>query len=80
MSCTARVLFTMRSPCHPCFFSQAVRESALDVTAAETLVMEFILRHVPASGTAALAGSSIHVDRAFLSRYMPRIVAHCSHR
>lgn len=60
--------------------SQAVRESTLDVEAAETQILEFIKLHVPIPLTGNLAGSSVHMDLAFLRRYMPRIAAYCSHR
>lgn len=31
-------------------------------------------------GAAQLAGNSIHVDRVFLQRYMPELVAHLHYR
>ena len=49
-----------------------VRESTLDEAAAEALTLEFLGRHCPA-GQAPLAGNSVHMDRLFLSRYMPEL-------
>ncbi|WP_210480926.1 oligoribonuclease [Naasia sp. SYSU D00948] len=40
---------------------------------AEYKVLEYIQRFVPAAGTAPLAGNTIGTDRAFLSKYMPRV-------
>lgn len=58
----------------------AVRASELDVETAEAQVLEFITRHVPIPGTAPLAGNSVHADRTFLKRYMPRIESHAHYR
>ena len=47
---------------------------------AEFAVNEYILRFVPTPGTAPLAGNTIGTDRAFLSKYMPRVDAHLHYR
>lgn len=47
---------------------------------AEFAVNEYILRFVPTAGQAPLAGNTIGMDRAFLSRYMPRVDAHLHYR
>jgi oligoribonuclease len=47
---------------------------------AEYQVLEYILAHVPAEGTAPLAGNTIGTDRAFLAKYMPRIDSHLHYR
>jgi oligoribonuclease len=47
---------------------------------AEYQVLEYILAHVPAEGTAPLAGNTIGTDRAFLAKYMPRIDNHLHYR
>ncbi len=36
--------------------------------------------HVPAEGSAPLAGNTIGTDRAFLSKYMPRVDGHLHYR
>jgi len=40
---------------------------------AEYQVLEYILKYIPAEQKAPLAGNSIGTDRAFLTRYMPRL-------
>jgi oligoribonuclease len=47
---------------------------------AEYAVLEYILKHVPASQTAPLAGNTIGTDRAFINKYMPRVDAHLHYR
>ena len=40
---------------------------------AEYQVLEYVLKFIPAEQRAPLAGNSIGTDRAFLTRYMPRL-------
>lgn len=40
---------------------------------AEFQVLEYVLKFIPAEQKAPLAGNSIGTDRAFLTRYMPRL-------
>jgi len=47
---------------------------------AEYAVLEYILKHVPAEQSAPLAGNTIGTDRAFLSKYMPRVDGHLHYR
>ena len=47
---------------------------------AEYQVLEYILEHVPAEGSAPLAGNTIGTDRAFLAKYMPRVDGHLHYR
>jgi oligoribonuclease len=47
---------------------------------AEYAVLEYILRFVPASQTAPLAGNTIGTDRAFINKFMPRVDAHLHYR
>jgi len=49
-----------------------VAASALDEGAVEEQVLVFLRDHV-AEGVAPLAGNSVHQDRAFLRRWMPRL-------
>jgi len=47
---------------------------------AEFRVLEYIQRFVPNPGQAPLAGNTIGTDRAFLSKYMPRVDAYLHYR
>ena len=47
---------------------------------AEYAVLEYILKYVPAEQSAPLAGNTIGTDRAFLSKYMPRVDSHLHYR
>lgn len=47
---------------------------------AEYAINEYILSHVPVEGQAPLAGNSIATDRAFLTKYMPRVDKHLHYR
>jgi oligoribonuclease len=58
----------------------AVRESAVSLSEAEDLVLEYVRRHVPEPRTAPLCGNSIATDRGFLARDMPRLDAHLHYR
>ncbi|RXK37080.1 oligoribonuclease [Tremella mesenterica] len=46
----------------------------------EKVVKEYIMRWIPEPGAGLLAGSSVHLDKAFLVRYMPSITDHLSYR
>jgi oligoribonuclease len=58
----------------------AVGEAALDVATAEAEALEFVTKWIPEPRSAPLAGNSVHADRAFLRRYMPRLEAHLHYR
>ena len=47
---------------------------------AEYAVHEYILRFVPNAASAPLAGNTIGTDRAFLSKFMPRVDGHLHYR
>jgi len=47
---------------------------------AEQLVLTYIRAHVPEARKAPLAGSSVYVDRSFLSAYMPTLDAYLHYR
>ena len=57
-----------------------VRASTVSEADAEAQTLAFIKEHVPAVRAAPLAGSSIHMDRVFLERYMPSITDHLHYR
>ncbi len=54
-----------------------VRDSTLDEAQASDILVEFMLRHVPA-GKSPMCGNSICQDRRFMARWMPRLEA-CFH-
>jgi oligoribonuclease len=47
---------------------------------AEYAVLEYILEHAPVANQAPLAGNTIGTDRAFISKFMPRVDAHLHYR
>lgn len=47
---------------------------------AEDAVLEYVRRFVPIPQQAPLAGNTIGTDRAFISRYMPRVDSHLHYR
>ncbi len=47
---------------------------------AEAAVLQYVKGHVPDARRAPLAGSSVYVDRGFLSRDMPALDAHLHYR
>jgi oligoribonuclease len=58
----------------------AARASAFTLAAAEDMVMDYVLTHVPDPRSAPLCGNSIATDRGFLARDMPRLDAHLHYR
>ncbi|CAN5298052.1 oligoribonuclease [soil metagenome] len=58
----------------------AIQASDINVATAEAQVLDFVTQHVAAPRTAPLAGNSVHADRTFLKRYMPRLEAHTHYR
>lgn len=52
----------------------------ISVSDAEQLVLAYVQSHVPEARKAPLAGSSVYVDRGFLSRYMPTLDAYLHYR
>ena len=53
---------------------ERVRASALSEAAAEETMTAFLARHVP-PGVSPMCGNSVHQDRRFLGRYMPKLEA-----
>jgi oligoribonuclease len=56
-----------------------VRASRVTVAEAEARMLELVERH-SAPGTAVLCGNSVWMDRLFLARFAPRLVAHLHYR
>jgi oligoribonuclease len=53
--------------------TERVRTSTVTEADAEAAVIAFIDAHVPASERPVLAGNSIHQDRRFIHRYLPKL-------
>ncbi len=59
--------------------TQASRESAISEREAEERTLEFLREHV-AEGASPLCGNTVHQDKRFLVRQMPRIDAYLHYR
>ena len=59
--------------------TEAVKKSKIDLKSAESIMLDFIKKHVP-KGACPLAGNSIHLDRMFLDKYMKNFVNHLHYR
>lgn len=59
--------------------TKAVRESNISVMEAEQRVLEFVQAHTSAS-KCPLAGNSVHADKKFIDKYMPRLSNHLHYR
>jgi oligoribonuclease len=57
-----------------------IRHAATTVQQAEDIVMEYLEQHVLEPRKAPLCGNTIATDRAFITRYMPRLDAHLHYR
>jgi len=56
-----------------------VRASSLAMDDAETQTLDFVRQHCP-ERSSPLCGNSIHQDRRFLARYMPRLDSYLHYR
>ena len=54
--------------------------NGISLEAAEEQLFEYISSHIPEASKAPLAGSSVHVDRIFLQRDMPRVDSYLHYR
>ena len=59
--------------------TEAVRRSTLSLAAAEQQLLSYVQRLTPA-GQCPLAGNSVHMDRVFLMKYMPKLLEHLHYR
>ena len=59
--------------------TQRVRASGVSEAAAEQRMLDFVGQHVPPS-TSPMCGNSVHQDRRFLARYMPRLESYFLYR
>lgn len=55
-------------------------DGGITLAEAEEAVLAYVRGHVPEARKAPLAGSSVHMDRAFLARDMPDLVEHLHYR
>jgi len=55
-------------------------EQGISVSDAEQLILTYVQSHVSEARKAPLAGSSVYVDRGFLSKYMPTLDAYLHYR
>ena len=54
--------------------------NGISLEAAEEQLFNYISTHIPEASKAPLAGSSVHVDRIFLQRDMPRVDSYLHYR
>lgn len=57
----------------------AVKASTVSLLEAEDRLLAFLAEHCP-PGTSPLCGNSVHFDRRFLAKFMPRVEAHLHYR
>ncbi len=60
--------------------TDAVLASPVTLGEAETMVLDYVKKHVPEVRTAPLCGNSIATDRGFLARDMPTLDEHLHYR
>lgn len=58
---------------------QRVRDSSTSMQQAEQQVLAFVQEHTEYQ-QAQLAGNSVHVDRLFIQRHMPKLFEHLHYR
>ncbi|KAG4305827.1 hypothetical protein PORY_000737 [Pneumocystis oryctolagi] len=79
------ILNSMNSWCkkhheEACGLIQSVLLSPYTLASTESDFLKYIQKYVPKPKVAMLAGNSVHVDKAFLLRYMPSIVEYLHYR
>ncbi|XP_068244798.1 probable oligoribonuclease [Palaemon carinicauda] len=55
------------------------RSSKISLAAAEDQLLQFVAQHTE-KGKAPLAGNSVHADKRFLDKYMPKLMKHLHYR
>ncbi|KAK5980697.1 Exonuclease rnase t and dna polymerase iii [Trichostrongylus colubriformis] len=58
---------------------EKIRNSTVSLREAEDMVLEFLCKETE-KGKSPLAGNSVHMDRRFISKYMPRLDSHLHYR
>lgn len=56
------------------------RASTITEEQCQELILYYITEHIPEARTAPLCGSSVHFDRRFIAKYLPRFHDHLSYR
>ncbi|RXG52981.1 Oligoribonuclease, mitochondrial [Armadillidium vulgare] len=59
--------------------TEACRKSDVTLQMAEDRILEFLVQHTE-QGKAPLAGNSVHADKKFLDKYMPKLMKHLHYR
>ena len=59
--------------------TEAVRESDVSLQKAEQTVLKFVQEYTPPR-CCPLAGNSVHADKMFLDKYMPKLMNHLHYR
>lgn len=59
--------------------TESVKKSEISLVKAEEIMLDFIKKNVPEK-CCPLAGNSIHMDRIFLNKYMPKFLQHLHYR
>ncbi|KAK4300838.1 hypothetical protein Pmani_026989 [Petrolisthes manimaculis] len=59
--------------------TDACRKSTITLSAAEDQLLQFVTQHTE-KGKAPLAGNSVHADKRFLDKYMPKLMKHLHYR
>ncbi|XP_045139375.1 oligoribonuclease, mitochondrial-like [Portunus trituberculatus] len=59
--------------------TEACRKSTISLSAAEDQLLQFVANHTE-KGKAPLAGNSVHADKKFLDKYMPKLMKHLHYR
>ncbi|ATP28841.1 oligoribonuclease [Chromobacterium violaceum] len=58
---------------------EKVKNSTINEAEAEQLLLEFMMQHVPERAT-PMCGNTIHQDRRFMARWMPKLEAYFHYR
>lgn len=58
---------------------EKVKNSTVSEAEAEQLLLEFMMQHVPERAT-PMCGNTIHQDRRFMARWMPKLEAYFHYR
>jgi oligoribonuclease len=59
--------------------TSSCRESKFNLQMTEDIMLDFVAKHVP-KGKCPLAGNSVHCDKKFLDKYMPKFMDHLHYR
>lgn len=59
--------------------TDSCKKSTVSLTGAEDQLLQFVVQHTE-KGKAPLAGNSVHADKKFLDKYMPKLMKHLHYR